>query len=191
MAEPLELKKTLNLPKTDFPMKAGLPLQEPKQLAAWQESRLYERILEARQGQPSFVLHDGPPYPTGTIHQGPVVGQSPRGGRPNHRVNITHALGLHLAAAGHAELHPNRRTGVILVLDLGLSQRCRIVNAPINRFAAAMRKSFLHEIKQSARDNGLIIVAHGQIRIIPAAQNSQSLEVPLMLLDVTGRKLPA
>jgi isoleucyl-tRNA synthetase len=70
MAEPLELKKTLNLPKTDFPMKAGLPQNEPKQLAAWQESRLYERILEARKGQPSFVLHDGPPYPTGTIHLG-------------------------------------------------------------------------------------------------------------------------
>ena len=48
MPEPLELKKTLNLPKTDFPMKASLPLNEPKQLAAWQESHLYERILEAR-----------------------------------------------------------------------------------------------------------------------------------------------
>jgi isoleucyl-tRNA synthetase len=70
MAEPLELKKTLNLPKTDFPMKAGLPQNEPKQLAAWQESKLYERILEARKGQPLFVLHDGPPYPTGTIHLG-------------------------------------------------------------------------------------------------------------------------
>jgi isoleucyl-tRNA synthetase len=70
MAEPLELKKTLNLPKTDFPMKAGLPQYEPKQLAAWQESRLYERILAARKGQPLFVLHDGPPYPTGTIHLG-------------------------------------------------------------------------------------------------------------------------
>jgi isoleucyl-tRNA synthetase len=70
MAEPLELKKTLNLPKTDFPMKAGLPQNEPKQLAAWQESHLYERILEARKGQPLFVLHDGPPYPTGTIHLG-------------------------------------------------------------------------------------------------------------------------
>jgi isoleucyl-tRNA synthetase len=70
MAEPLELKKTLNLPKTDFPMKAGLPQLEPKQLAAWQESHLYERILEARKGQPLFVLHDGPPYPTGTIHLG-------------------------------------------------------------------------------------------------------------------------
>jgi isoleucyl-tRNA synthetase len=70
MAEPLELKKTLNLPKTDFPMKAGLPQNEPKQLAAWEESHLYERILAARKGQPLFILHDGPPYPTGTIHLG-------------------------------------------------------------------------------------------------------------------------
>src|SRR5215813_9987853 len=70
MAEPLELKKTLNLPKTDFPMKASLPQNEPKQLDAWQDSKLYERILDARQGKPLFVLHDGPPYPTGTIHLG-------------------------------------------------------------------------------------------------------------------------
>jgi len=47
-AETLDLKKTLNLPKTDFPMKASLPQNEPKQLAAWQESRLYERILKPR-----------------------------------------------------------------------------------------------------------------------------------------------
>src|SRR6202047_1496951 len=70
MAEPLELKKTLNLPKTDFPMKAGLPQNEPKQLAAWDAQRLYDQILAARQGKPLFVLHDGPPYPTGTIHLG-------------------------------------------------------------------------------------------------------------------------
>src|ERR1700757_5182807 len=69
-AETLDLKKTLNLPKTDFPMKASLPQNEPKQLAAWQESNLYERILKAREGKPLFVLHDGPPYPTGTIHLG-------------------------------------------------------------------------------------------------------------------------
>jgi isoleucyl-tRNA synthetase len=70
MAEPLELKKTLNLPKTDFPMKASLPQNEPKQLVAWQEANLYQRILDARKGQPVFVLHDGPPYPTGEIHLG-------------------------------------------------------------------------------------------------------------------------
>ncbi len=70
MAEPLELKKTLNLPKTEFPMKAGLPQNEPKQLEAWYGSDIYERILEARKGKPLFVLHDGPPYPTGEIHLG-------------------------------------------------------------------------------------------------------------------------
>src|SRR5947209_12829971 len=70
MSEPLELKKTLNLPKTDFPMKASLPLNEPKQLEAWQQANLYQQILDARNGMPLFVLHDGPPYPTGTIHLG-------------------------------------------------------------------------------------------------------------------------
>ncbi len=70
MAEPLELKKTLNLPRTDFPMKASLPQNEPKQLEAWYSGNIYERILEARKGKPLFVLHDGPPYPTGEIHLG-------------------------------------------------------------------------------------------------------------------------
>src|SRR5438034_11183122 len=70
MAEPLELKKTLNLPKTDFPMKASLPQNEPKQLEAWYAGNIYERILEARKSKPLFVLHDGPPYPTGEIHLG-------------------------------------------------------------------------------------------------------------------------
>ena len=70
MAEPLELKKTLNLPKTDFPMKASLPQNEPKQLEAWHSGNIYERILETRKGKPLFVLHDGPPYPTGEIHLG-------------------------------------------------------------------------------------------------------------------------
>src|ERR1700747_2311351 len=70
MSETLELKMTLNLPKTGFPMKANLPLNEPRQLEAWQEANLYQQILEARTGRPLFVLHDGPPYPTGTIHLG-------------------------------------------------------------------------------------------------------------------------
>src|ERR1700761_6559792 len=70
MAKNVDLKKTRNLPKTDFPMKAKLPEGEPEQLAAWESSRLYERILESRAGSPLFVLHDGPPYPTGEIHLG-------------------------------------------------------------------------------------------------------------------------
>src|ERR1700686_5372852 len=65
-----DLKSTLNRPHTDFPMKAGLPQNEPKQLAEWEEKKLYHRIQQARAGAPSYVLHDGPPYPAGTIHLG-------------------------------------------------------------------------------------------------------------------------
>src|SRR5216684_1110864 len=65
-----DLKSTLNLPRTAFPMKAGLPQNEPKQLAEWEEKGLYQRIQQARAGAEPYVLHDGPPYPTGTIHLG-------------------------------------------------------------------------------------------------------------------------
>ena len=57
-------------PRTAFPMKASLPQNEPKQLAEWEEKKLYHRIQQARAGAPTYVLHDGPPYPTGTIHLG-------------------------------------------------------------------------------------------------------------------------
>jgi isoleucyl-tRNA synthetase len=70
MPKIVDLKSTLNLPRTAFPMKAGLPLNEPKQLAEWEETKLYRRIQESRAGAPTYVLHDGPPYPTGTIHLG-------------------------------------------------------------------------------------------------------------------------
>ena len=70
MAKNPELKNTLNLPKTDFPMKAKLPEREPEQLAAWESMGIYQRILESRANAPLFVLHDGPPYPTGEIHLG-------------------------------------------------------------------------------------------------------------------------
>ena len=70
MADKRDLKSTLNLPKTDFPMKAKLPEREPVQLAAWEEMALYHRIMESRATAPLFVFHDGPPYPTGEIHLG-------------------------------------------------------------------------------------------------------------------------
>src|SRR5487761_2427927 len=70
MAKLLDLKSTINLPRTDFPMKAQLPQREPQQLAQWEAEKLYQRILESRADAPLFVLHDGPPYPTGDIHLG-------------------------------------------------------------------------------------------------------------------------
>ena len=73
---PLDLKATLNLPKTDFSMKANLPRNEPKMLAQWEESRLYERIRETHRGQPIYVLHDGPPYANGPVHLGTALNKT-------------------------------------------------------------------------------------------------------------------
>src|ERR1700738_2614056 len=70
MAESSDYKKTLNLPQTTFPMKANLPLSEPKRLARWTEIDLYQQIREKSEGRPKFVLHDGPPYANGEIHTG-------------------------------------------------------------------------------------------------------------------------
>src|SRR5438045_6990450 len=70
MAAPLELKNTLNLPRTGFSMKANLPLNEPKMLARWEQQGIYMRIRQARKGAPIYILHDGPPYANGEIHLG-------------------------------------------------------------------------------------------------------------------------
>jgi isoleucyl-tRNA synthetase len=69
----MDLKSTINLPKTGFPMKAGLPQNEPKMLARWEEQRIYDRIREVRKGAPTYVLHDGPPYANGPIHLGTAM----------------------------------------------------------------------------------------------------------------------
>ncbi|HRO51063.1 MAG TPA: class I tRNA ligase family protein, partial [Hyphomicrobium sp.] len=62
--------QTLNLPQTEFPMRAGLPQKEPEILKRWQERNLYRELREASKGRPKFVLHDGPPYANGNIHIG-------------------------------------------------------------------------------------------------------------------------
>ena len=61
---------TLNLPKTDFPMRAGLPKSEPVMLQNWETERVYDKLMEINEGKPLFVLHDGPPYANGDIHLG-------------------------------------------------------------------------------------------------------------------------
>lgn len=76
MGAPLDLKSTLNLPKTDFPMKANLPQNEPKMLAHWEEMGLYARIRQARSGASIYVMHDGPPYANGAIHLGHALNKS-------------------------------------------------------------------------------------------------------------------
>ncbi len=65
-----DYKDTMNLPTTDFPMRAGLPQNEPKRLARWEEADLYHQVLKSNEGNESYILHDGPPYANGPIHIG-------------------------------------------------------------------------------------------------------------------------
>jgi isoleucyl-tRNA synthetase len=68
-----DYKTTLNLPKTDFPMRGNLPNREPNFLKHWEELALYQRLRQERHGKPTFILHDGPPYANGDIHIGHAV----------------------------------------------------------------------------------------------------------------------
>ena len=68
--ERVDLKQTLNLMRTDFPMKANLPQSEPKLLERWQNENIYAQVRQARAGRPVYILHDGPPYANGDIHLG-------------------------------------------------------------------------------------------------------------------------
>jgi isoleucyl-tRNA synthetase len=71
-----DYKSTLNLPSTEFPMKANLAQREPKTLARWQKEEIYQQIRAARQGCEKFILHDGPPYANGSIHLGHAVNKT-------------------------------------------------------------------------------------------------------------------
>src|SRR5713101_6386330 len=66
-------KETLNLPQTDFPMKADLAVREPELLTMWNETRLYEQVQKARKDRELFVLHDGPPFANGDVHMGTAL----------------------------------------------------------------------------------------------------------------------
>ena len=68
-----DYNETLNLPKTGFPMRAGLPKREPDMLKGWYDMDLYHEILKKNEGKPSFILHDGPPFSNGYIHMGTAL----------------------------------------------------------------------------------------------------------------------
>ena len=69
----MNYKDTLLLPKTDFPMKADLIKREPERLAKWESAGLYWQIQKARENEPLFVLHDGPPFANGDVHMGTAL----------------------------------------------------------------------------------------------------------------------
>ena len=72
----MDYNKTINLPKTEFPMRAGLPAREPAMLEGWEKMDLYHQLLEKNQGKPRYALHDGPPFSNGNIHMGTALNKS-------------------------------------------------------------------------------------------------------------------
>nr|WP_325184484.1 isoleucine--tRNA ligase [uncultured Oscillibacter sp.] len=72
----MDYNKTINLPKTDFPMRAGLPKREPEMLRRWEEQDLYSELLKKNEGKPLFSLHDGPPFSNGSIHMGTAMNKA-------------------------------------------------------------------------------------------------------------------
>ena len=71
-----DYKNSLNMPKTDFPMRGNLPKREPDQLEKWEKIRLYDLMMEKNKGKKSFMFHDGPPYANGTIHIGTALNKT-------------------------------------------------------------------------------------------------------------------
>ena len=72
----MDYNQTINLPKTDFPMRAGLPTAEPVMLKNWQDNNVYDELMRLNEGKPLYVLHDGPPYANGIIHMGTALNKS-------------------------------------------------------------------------------------------------------------------
>ena len=72
----MEYKKTLNMTKSGFPMRAGLPKREPEMLKHWEELDLYHELLKKNEGKPRFALHDGPPFSNGGLHMGHALNKS-------------------------------------------------------------------------------------------------------------------
>ena len=70
---PQDYNTSLNLPKTEFPMRGNLPKREPETLKKWEDEKLYEDIIKRNEGKPNYTLHDGPPYANGDIHLGTAL----------------------------------------------------------------------------------------------------------------------
>ena len=72
----MDYNKTINLPKTDFPMRAGLPAREPEMLMRGEGMDLYHELLKKNEGKPLYSLHDGPPFSNGALHMGHALNKS-------------------------------------------------------------------------------------------------------------------
>src|SRR5258706_341565 len=139
-----EWKDTVNLPRTEFPMKANLQTAEPEWLARWRAMNLYGKIRERRKGAPKFVLHDGPPYANGNINLGTalnkilkdlVVKSRSMAGFDGPYVLGYDCQGLPIELRVDRELGPKKR-------EMSVGEFCRACRGYAERFIGVMSKEF-------------------------------------------------
>jgi isoleucyl-tRNA synthetase len=139
-----EWKDTINLPRTDFPMKASLPTSEPETLARWKAMDLYRKIRERRQDAPRFVLHDGPPYANANIHIGTalnkivkelVIKSRSMAGLDAPNVVGYDCHGLPIELQVDRELGPRKR-------EMSTADFCKACRAYAERFVGTMSEQF-------------------------------------------------
>ena len=139
-----EWKDTVNLPRTEFPMKANLPTSEPQTLARWKAMDLYGKIRERRKGLPKYVLHDGPPYANGNIHIGTamnkivkelVVKSRSMAGFDAPYVVGYDCHGLPIELQVDRELGPKKR-------EMSVADFCKACRAYAERFVGTMSEQF-------------------------------------------------
>src|SRR5437773_11265152 len=139
-----EWKDTVNLPRTEFPMKANLPTSEPQMLERWRAMHLYGKIRERRKGAAKFVLHDGPPYISGNIHIGTamnkilkelVVKSRSMAGFDAPYVVGYDCHGLPIELQVDRELGPKKR-------EMSVADFCRACRAYAERFVGTMSEQF-------------------------------------------------
>jgi isoleucyl-tRNA synthetase len=137
-------KDTLNLPRTDFPMKANLQTAEPQALARWKEIGLYELIRESRRGRAKFILHDGPPYANGKIHIGTAMNKILKDLVVKTRTMMGYDAPYVLGYDCHGlpiELHVDRELGP-KKKDMSLADFRRACRAYASRFIDVMSEEF-------------------------------------------------
>src|SRR4051812_178984 len=150
-----EWKDTVNLPRTEFPMKANLPTSEPDILARWNAIDLYGKIRARREGAPKFVLHDGPPYANGNIHMGTalnkilkelVVKSRSMAGFDAPFVVGYDCHGLPIELKVDRELGPKKR-------EMSVADFCRACRAYAERFIGVMNTEFQRLLVMGDRDH--------------------------------------
>src|SRR5882672_1344721 len=121
-----------------------------------------------------------------------IVRNRPGSGGPDDGGDVgAEFCGFTACAADERELYPDAGAGVIFVFDFSFGERGGIVDAPVDRFAAAINVALFDEVEKGVGDGGLVLVAHREVGIVPAAKDAETLKVALVLLDVTRGKFAA